>query len=120
MGTVLLYNIEPQKRVGVLLCLHRLGLRVREVAPEEQSQPLGALLGLTAREPDADGERFTGEMLVMHGLDARQFNALLDGLRRGKTPIALKAVVTPHNAAWSSARLYRELEREHRAMSGKK
>lgn len=117
MGTVLLYNIrDEKKRLGILLLLHRLGLRPREVAPEEQGQPLGLLLGLAGYAPGGDGERFPDEMLVMHALSRAQFNALLDGLRRGKTPVALKAVVTEHNVAWSSAKLHRELAAEHEAM----
>ncbi len=133
MGTVLLYNItDPQKRVGVLLSLRRFGLRWREVRPEEQALPLGALLGLpgyeaasagaagdtvnTASAANAADGRFTDEMLVLHALSGAQFNGLLDALRRGHMPVALKAVVTEHNVAWSSARLHRELAAEHRAM----
>ena len=121
MATVLLYNIrDEKKRLGILILLHRLGLRLREVAPEEQGQPLGLLLGLAGYAPGEDGERFTDEMLVMHALSRAQFTALLDGLRRGKTPVALKAVVTEHNVAWSSSRLHRELAAEHEAIQKKR
>ena len=121
MGTVLLYNItNPQKRLAILLQLHRLGLRAREVAVEEQGRPLGALLELPGFGAGEDAERFTDEMLVLHALSGAQFNALLDALRRGKTPVALKAVVTEHNVAWSSAKLHREIAAEHRAMTGKR
>ena len=122
MGTVLLYNIsDPQKRVGVLLQLRRFGLRWREVKPEEQGLPLGFLLGLSGYEAAGDSEaaadgRFTDEMLVLYALSGAQFNGLLDGLRRGHTPVALKAVVTAHNIGWSSARLHREIAAEHRLM----
>lgn len=130
MGTVLLYNLsEPQKRMGVLMLLTRLRLRWREVGPEEQALSLGTLLGLPGYEAVASNVTeapttnahiapFSDEMLVMHELNPQQFNALLQGLRRGKTPIALKAVVTPHNVAWSSALLHRELEAERRALGG--
>lgn len=129
MGTVLLYNLsEPQKRMGVLMLLTRLRLRWREVGPVEQALSLGALLGLpgydaastVADASAADGHiaPFSDEMLVMHELNPQQFNALLQGLRRGKTPIALKAVITPHNVAWSSTQLHRELEAERRALGG--
>lgn len=116
---MLLYNLRGQKRAAVLLCLRRLWLGFREVAAEEQGLPLGALLGLEgcgAAESGGDAP-FSEEMLVMHALSGAQFNGLLDALRRGKTPIALKAVVTPHNVSWSSARLRRELLSEHLALN---
>ena len=117
MPTVLLYNVQdPARRMAVKLCLHRLGLRCRAVAPEEQGHPLGLLLGLEGYAPGKAAETFTEEMLVMHQLSSTQFSALLDALRRENLRIALKAVVTDTNIAWSSARLHRELQAEHAAM----
>lgn len=52
----------------------------------------------------------------MHGLSSAQFSAFLDALRRSRAAVALKAVATEHNVAWSSAALCRELQREHEAM----
>ena len=52
----------------------------------------------------------------MHGLAPAQFNALLDALRREGLRVALKAVVTDTNVAWSSELLHRELAAEHAAM----
>ena len=118
MATVLLYNFrDPARRMGVKLCLHRLGLRCRDVAPEEQGQPLGRLLGLEGfGDGGGSAAPFSEEMLVMHGLAPAQFNALLDALRREGLRVALKAVVTDTNVAWSSERLHRELAAEHAAM----
>ena len=45
--------------------------------------------------------------------------ALLDGLLaalRQAGVVCLKAVLTPDNRSWTPGRLYRELQREHRAM----
>ena len=55
-------------------------------------------------------------MLLMHELSPVQFSGFLEALRRGRTPVALKAVVTEHNVNWSSAALCHELQREHEAM----
>ena len=117
MAMVLLYNFrDPARRMGIKLCLHRLGLRCRDVAPEEQGQPLGLLLGLEGFGPGESAAPFSEEMLVMHGLSPARFNALLDALRREGLRVALKAVVTDTNVAWSSERLHRELAAEHAAM----
>ena len=57
-----------------------------------------------------------GKMLVFCGLD-RELDALLASLRQAGV-VCLKAVLTPDNRTWTPERLYRELEREHRAMGG--
>ena len=117
MAMVLLYNFQdPARRMAVKLCLHRQGLACRDVAPEEQGQPLGLLLGREGFAPGACAAPFREEMLVMHDLSRTQFSALLDALRRAGLFIPLKAVVTETNIAWSSERLHRELAAEHAAM----
>ena len=120
MAKVLLYNFtDPERRRKVRLILRRLGLGCVEVAPEEQGHPLGLLLGLEGYAPGEAAAPFSGEMLVMHALSREQFGALLEELRRSRVPVALKAVVTDTNIAWSSERLHRELAAEHAAMAAK-
>ena len=117
MGTVLLYNLnDADKRMRIKLILFRLGLSARDVRPEEFGCPLGLLLGREGFAPaEADGS-FAEEMLVMHELSQAQFSSLLNALRQGRVPVALKAVVTDTNIAWSSLRLHSELAAEHAAM----
>ena len=121
MARVLLYNFRNEaRRKKLKALLFRLALPSREVEPEEQGYPLGILLGEPGEMPgEAADEPFTEEMLVMHGLAPRQFHGLVDGLRQQGVLVPLKAVVTPHNIQWTSARLHRELCLEHAAMSGK-
>ena len=76
-----------------------------EISPAEEE------LTAPAKEP------FSEEMIVMHGLSRFQFNTLLDGMKREGVRVPLKAVTTESNLGWSSARLYRELKEEHRALS---
>lgn len=57
-------------------------------------------------------------MLVLCGLSGPQLDALLSSLRRSRVVVALKAVVTEDNAAWSSLQLHDELCQEHEAMKG--
>ena len=80
--------------------------------------PLGQLAGLdvSAAEEEETTEVFRDEMLVMCGLGQGQFQAFLDQLRRSRATVALKAVLTESNAAWSSFRLHREIAAEHEAM----
>lgn len=121
MPVVLLYNLsDAEKAARICFVLFKLGLPWREVRPEEFSLPVGRLAGieLEREEEEAAAEPFTGEMLVLCGLSRPQFGALLDQLRQARAPVALKAVLTEHNARWSSHRLYRELSAEHEAMKG--
>ena len=118
MALVLLYNInEDAKRQKIGLAAWKLGIEARVVAPAEYAQPIGLLLGLPGFSPvEEAAEPFSAEMLLMHGLSSAQFSAFLDALRRSRAAVALKAVATEHNVAWSSAALCRELQREHEAM----
>ena len=118
MTGVLLYNIGREKLPKIKFILFKLGLSAREVSPAEFDRPIGALAGLEgfdAAETDA-GEPFAGEMLVLCGLSSAQFSAFLNALRQNRCTVALKAVLTETNAAWSAARLYRELAAEHAAL----
>ena len=120
MPQVLLYNItDREKLLKIKLTLFRLGLPCREVAPEEYAHPLGYLLGLAgyAPAPECPEESFTAEMLLMDGLRGAILDRFLDELRTARASVALKAVATEHNVAWSSLQLHRELEQEHLAMS---
>ena len=119
-GKVLLYNLKDTgKRMGVKLCLFRLGISCRDVPPEDFGHPLGYLLAQPGFAPAAAEEGFDDEMMVLYDLPSALLNSLLDALRVARVPVALKAVVTEHNISWSSARLHRELAAEHEAMSRK-
>ena len=122
MADILLYNLSGSDKLSrIRVALLRLGLSAREVRPEEYALPLGALAGLPtyeAAEPGEAEEAFTDEMLVMNGLRGARLDAFLDALRRSRATVPLKAVVTEHNAAWTSYRLRRELAAEHAALAG--
>lgn len=127
MALVLLYGLAGKEKLNkIRFLLFKLGIDAREVSPAELDAPLGALAGLPGSCLDAAQAEGTseapaddpiGEMLVMCGLSSVQFHALLDGLRQERVPVALKAVLTETNAAWSSRRLHRELLAEHAALA---
>ena len=113
MAKVLLFNIRnADKLMKVRIAALRAGLEPVVVSEEDFAHPIGYLLGLEGFSPAEGAERFSDEMLVMEVLSS----PLLDALRAGGTPVALKAVVTEQNKAWSAAALCRELKREHEAM----
>lgn len=124
--TVLLYNFtDPDRIRRVKQALLPLGFRLRAVAKEDYGKPLGTLAGVKGMEelpsePTAAGEDFSEEMAVMAGFSSSQIDAFIRALRRtGVGRIDYKAVLTPNNASWDSVRLFREIKREHEAMTGK-
>lgn len=116
--TVFLYNLDNPKGGQIKrLCLP-LKIRVRTVPPGQYGERLAALAGLEDPENNPwEGEAFSGEMLLMAHFPSGLFHTFLEGFRRKKiVPVALKAILTEHNAGWNSVQLYRELCEEHRAM----
>ena len=69
------------------------------------------------REPDAPAAPLPGEMLVMAHFRPGLLEGMLQGWRAAHIPpVALKAMLTDTNAAWTGPALYAEIAKEHAAM----
>ena len=115
---VLCYNLQPEKLGRLRVLALRLGIGVRVVEPEKFGLPVGALAGvLNAPETVEEAESFSDEMLVMAHFRPGMLDAFLNGFRQSRIPpVKLKAMLTETNAAWSAARLHREIRAEHEQM----
>ena len=115
---VLCYNLQPEKLGRLRVLALRLGIGVRVVEPEKFGLPVGALAGvLDAPETVEEAEPFSDEMLVMAHFRPGMLDAFLNGFRQSRIPpVKLKAMLTETNAAWSAARLHREIRAEHEQM----
>ena len=113
--TVLMYNMKDDARTRAI----RQYLAVQKIAcvdviPADYGQSLGALLHLYGfQRRFSPAALFEDEMLVMFALE----NAMLDEFLKffhafRLRPVALKAIVTPHNIKWSSVQLHTELCKE--------
>ena len=140
METVLYYNPgrpETMKHVAMMKSvLVRMGVRIRNIGPEQVLEKVGYLAGMEGYEAaggsagaqGTDGER-TGagpgelpvipeEVMVLKQFSSQRLDMLLAGLRRAGVPrIALKAVLTEHNSDWTFYHLYQELKEEHETMT---
>ena len=115
---LLCYNLSGEEMQKIRLAAMRLKIRVRPVEKDEYAQTVAALCGLEEKTDAAYvGAGFEDEMLVMANFPAGMMNAFLGLFRRmGIAPVALKAMLTPTNAAWDSEKLHAEIAGEHQAM----
>ena len=115
---LLTYNLDPATEARLRALCGRMMIDVRAVPAEAYGEAIGVLAGLPVARPAASGPAlgFSDPMIVMCGLLAPQFNALLEAMRAQGVRVALKCVRTPTNAGWNSIQLRDELSREHEAM----
>lgn len=121
--TVLLYNFENSPKLrGLKMIFLKMGIRMRMVTPDMYLQTIGALAHIKGYEwtdQVYEGDSFSDEMMVMSGFSNARLDELLRQMRKNKIPrIALKAIVTAHNASWNSLMLHGELGKEHAMMTG--
>lgn len=123
---VLYYTPSPAPHVAKLKgVLVRMGVRIKNIGPEQVNQTVGYLAGLPGFEEQIslalEAEAvpvIPEEVLVMNNFTSSQIDTLLYGLRKAGVPrIALKAVITEANSKWTFYQLYEELKEEHAAMS---
>lgn len=124
---VLYYNPVPAPHVAKLKgVLVRMGVRIKNIQPEQVMQKVGFLAGIDGYE-ESEASKMSEtpevmpvmeeEMLVMRGFTSRRMDELLLNLRKAGVPkIALKAVVTESNCEWTFYHLYGEIKEEHEKM----
>lgn len=119
---ILIYNLDNSQKLKLMFICSQLKLRLISVPRADYAQPLGALVGMSKRIPaEPGGEDFSDEMLVMVNFSNPLLNAFLAALRQNHVQgIALKAILTPTNAAWDSVKLRNELMEEHNRLHGGK
>ena len=132
MELVLYYSTgDPRMKKQEMMLksvLVRMGVKIRNVAPDQVMESVGYLAGVPGfekrevlQQPEAEEKipQITEQMLVMKDFTSRRIDTLLLNLRKAKVPkINLKAIVTEQNAGWSFYHLYEEIGEEHRRMNG--
>ena len=143
METVLYYNPgrpETMKHVAMMKSvLVRMGVRIKNIGPEQVLEKVGYLAGMEGFEAAETGTAETEaaetgtaeikagpdelpvipeEVMVLKQFSSQRLDMLLAGLRRAGVPrISLKAVLTEHNSEWTFYHLYQELKEEHATMT---
>ena len=124
--TVLYFSPKKTPQTAALKgLLIRMGIRIRNIAPEQVQEQVGALAGAAGFEKSGAAstadpealEKLREEMLVLCNFSEARLDALLQGMRRSGIRIALKAMLTESNAGWTFLQLYEELLKEHAIMT---
>ena len=118
--SVLAFHMEDDRADAVKRVCEASGLEMVRVMPASENAPLGLLAqadgwmskSLMSSQPDYVA--ITDEMIVICGLDSKEMDRFLAGLRTIGT-VRLKAVLTPQNAVWNGLQLFGELEGEFKA-----
>lgn len=121
--TVLYYTPQPTKQSRTLKgILVRMGIRIRNISPQQVNQTVGMLAGVPEFEEKADAvkaspsQSIPEEVLILHQFSEQRLDALLLALRKTNVRIALKAIVTEQNCGWTFYQLYEEIQQEHEKM----
>lgn len=123
--SVLYYNPSATaKTAQVKGVLVRMGIRIRNIAPDQAVQTVGYLAGLDGFEEQPVPEKIPDmdeEILVMLNFTSSRIDELLRQLKKAGIPkIELKAVVTETNCKWTFYKLYQEIKEEHDTLQKKK
>ncbi len=125
MKKILLFGFEdlPGKMTATHLDgnLKEMGIEVQCVEKEDYLKPLGVVAGaIPAAGPFAGkNEKYEGKplpvrMLLFVGITGEDLDPVLELCRScGVGREDLKAVLTPHNVAWTAVELCQELVMEH-------
>ena len=115
--TILALNLTDERQSKLRFICMKLGLLMKTVPAEDFHQPIGALCGLLPRAEGAAEASFADELLVFCHMSSMQVNRFLQTARQMRfAPVALKAILTPTNAAWTPVQLCAELKQERAAI----
>ena len=122
MAKILLFGVKKEKNRAVCKVAQKIGADVTTVARRNYGQKIGALAGIKGfpmERKSYEGPDFAMEMLVFSGMMPQQVDAFLAEYKAtGLPPVALKAIVTPHNVSWTADALFCELMKEHIQLGG--
>ena len=115
--TILTFNLNESRLSKLRFLCMKLGAAVKPVLAEDFGQPISALCGLSERGETSPAGAFPEEMLVFCHMDNAAVNRFLTTAKQMRfAPVALKAILTPTNAAWTPVQLCAELKDERAAV----
>ena len=116
-GSIICFNFESEKFLGLSKICNNLGIRVREIPKEEYSKTVGELMGFQVEnESNQRNCDFPEEMMVVYNLGTN-LDKLLRKMREREIDVPYKAMLTGTNQSWIPKDLVLELIEEHKQMN---
>lgn len=119
--TVLLINISDRNRSEKIAeVIKEEHITAKTVHKEDYGQTIGALAGIEElydKNATYKGKELDGEMMVFAGVSDPALDRILAGMKREGIRVNCKSVMTPYNISWKIPDLYKELAKEHEAMT---
>lgn len=119
MGTIFSFGLTKPHLQSLDLICRRNNLLLKEVPFTEYKKTIGEITGLVPSEETLEKitiPPFQDEMLLFTFLDDKQLGNVLDGLKKERINIPLKAMLTPNNLGWTPIFLREQLMEEVEAM----
>lgn len=117
MAEVLLFNIPDSKGIKIKNICRKLFISSRDVDKSMFGCRMRTILGMDDEPAITEDADFDGEMLYLVDIAGGMLDILLGQLRRNKATVALKAMKTESNLAFTACELYHELSAEREAIA---
>ena len=120
---ILVFGGDGEAAVRLRRALLPLKVMVRPIPLADYGHSLGRLAGdgsCPAAEGPFEGEELPQTLLVLAGFTDRRLDQALAAMARAGLRFPYKAVLTASNRLWRAPDLYREVVREHEAMTARR
>ena len=115
--TIFTFNLTESRLTKLRFICFKLGILVKSIPPERHDHHIASIIGQCEPETELSVNHFEDEMLLFHNMSDYQLNQLLTTCKQQRfAPVALKAIVTPDNCAWTAMELWIELHQEREAI----
>lgn len=119
---IIYYTEDKEKERQMIRLCEQLQIKTKRLSWTDINAPVGQLIGIKTNEAKINGipgnvKAAMGykipEIMIFSGLSSEKLDEFLAEYKAaGILPIALKAVITPYNIAWTVYQLIQELMRE--------
>ena len=115
--TILTFNLNENRLAKLRFICFKLGILVKPVPQDRFDHHIASLIGQCEPETEPGRNTFSDEMLLFHNMSDHQLDQFLATCKQQRfAPVALKAIVTPDNTAWTAVELHAELWQERQAV----
>lgn len=115
---IMFFTKEVNKSEQIVNLCKKMNIHTRKIKPSDINMETGSLAGIKAGRARRTKDKAPSgydmpEIMIFSGISSETLDVFLEQYKKADiSPIALKAVLTPHNISWSLYELITELQRE--------